>query len=158
MQRIEVPLALDNILLEGMTLTDLRIFSDKSGSVMHAIKSTELTFTKFGEVYFSTVEENHIKAWKLHKKMTLNLIVPCGQILFCFLDLRKDSKTYNRTYKIILSQEPYIRLTVPPKIWFGFKGANKGLNLICNVADIIHDPNEILRKDIDKIDMDWSLK
>ena len=25
-------------------------------------------------------------------------------------------------------------------IWFGFKGIGEGLNLICNVSDIVHDP------------------
>ena len=35
---------------------------------------------------------------------------------------------------------------------------DNGLNLICNVADIIHDPNEVLRKEINEFDCNWSLK
>jgi dTDP-4-dehydrorhamnose 3,5-epimerase len=49
-------------------------------------------------------------------------------------------------------------LTVPPGIWFGFKGISDDLNLICNVANMSHDPNEVMRKDIDEIKMDWSIK
>ena len=64
---------------------------------------------------------------------------------------RKKSKTYNEKYGIILSQNPYFRLTIPPGIWFGFKGISEGLNLICNVADIPHDPDEVLRKEINQL-------
>jgi dTDP-4-dehydrorhamnose 3,5-epimerase len=145
-------------MLDGMIKTDLDIIKSESGLVLHALKHTDLGFKKFGEVYFSTVAKDNIKAWKLHQQMTLNLVVPVGSVLSCFLDIRKKSSTCNETCKIILSQKPYFRLMVPPGIWFGFKGVSSGLNLLCNVADMPHDPNEIMRKKMDEIEMDWSLE
>ena len=145
-------------MLDGMIKSKMKIIDADQGSIMHAIKKTDLGYRDFGEVYFSFVKVDTIKAWKLHQKMTLNLVVPVGSVLFCFRDLREKSKTYNKTYKIILSQEPYFRLTVPPGIWFGFKGLSNRLNLVCNVADIIHDPDEVLRKEINEIDIDWSIE
>ena len=145
-------------MLEGMIKTDLNIIESESGSVLHALKKTDLGYQEFGEVYFSTVLKDAIKAWKLHQRMVLNLIVPVGSVLFCFMDVRKKANTYNKTCQIILSQKPYFRLTVPPGIWFGFKGVADGLNMICNVADMPHDPNEVMRKDIDEIEIDWSIK
>ena len=106
------------------------------------------------EVYFSSVKKDIFKGWKLHKHMTLNLVVPVGEVLFCFKDERENSGTFNKTYQIKLSQDPYFRLTVPARIWFGFKGIEHGLNLICNVADIPHDPNEVLMREINEIKMD----
>ena len=144
-------------MLDGIIKTDLNIIKAESGSVFHALKKTDPGFQGFGEVYFSTVVKNAVKAWKLHQHMTLSLIVPVGSVLFCFMDVREKSSTLNETYKIILSQEPYFRLTVPPGIWFGFKGVSDGLNMICNVANIPHDPQEVLRKNINEIDMDWSI-
>jgi len=144
-------------MLEGMHKIDLKIIKAESGSVLHFLKKEDIGFTNFEEAYFSTVLKNTIKAWKLHKRMILNLVVPSGSVLFCFLDMRKESSTFEKTFKVILSQDPYFRLTVPPDIWFGFKGLSDGLNLICNVANIVHDPNEVFRKDIDDIKMDWSL-
>ena len=144
-------------MLEGMIKTDLNIINMESGSVLHALKKTDAGFKEFGEVYFSTIFKDAIKAWKLHKSMTLNLIVPVGCVLVCFLDSRATSKTYNKTCKMILSQEPYFRLTVPPGIWFGFQGLSNGLSFVCNVADIMHDPDEVLRKEINEIDIDWSI-
>ena len=140
-----------------MTKTDLNIFYGESGLVLHALKKTDIGYKEFGEIYFSTVLKDKVKAWKFHKYMTLNLVVPVGSVLFCFMDAREKSSEMNQTCKIILSQQPYFRLTVPPGIWFGFKGLSDGLNLICNIADIPHDPNEILRKDTDKIEMDWRI-
>ena len=145
-------------MLLGMIKTELPIIEDDSGSVYHGLKNTDTGFKKFGEVYFSSVKKDIIKAWKLHKEMTLNLIVPVGEVLFSFIDVREESNTFNESFKILLSQKPYVRLTVPPEIWFGFKGVSDGLNLICNVADIPHDPNEVLRKKINEIEMDWSLE
>ena len=141
-----------------MIKTDLTIIEADSGCVYHGLKNTDKGFKEFGEVYFSSVKKEIIKAWKLHKEMTLNLLVPVGSVLFCFLDAREQSNTFNQTFKIILSQNPYYRLTVPPGIWFGFRGVAPGLNLICNVADIPHDPNEVSRKEIREIEMDWSLE
>ena len=145
-------------MLSGMIKTDLNIISTDSGSVYHGLKITDKGFKKFGEVYFSSVKKDVIRAWKLHKEMTLNLFVPVGAVQFCFLDVREQSNTFNKGFKLILSQNPYFRLTVPSGIWFGFQGVSEGLNLICNIADLPHDPNEILRKEINEIEMDWSIK
>ena len=144
-------------MLEGMIKSELKIIDADNGSIMHVLKNSDNGYKEFGEVYFSTIVKDTIKAWKLHKRMTSNLIVPAGTVLFSFMDVRHESSTLNQTFKIILSQKPYFRLTVPPGIWFGFKGVSDDLNMICNVADIPHDPNEILRKDINEIEMDWSI-
>ena len=61
-------------------------------------------------------------------------------------------------YKVILSKEPYFRLSVPPGIWFGFKGLSSDLNLICNVSNIPHDTYEVLRKEVNQIDITWSIE
>jgi dTDP-4-dehydrorhamnose 3,5-epimerase len=142
-------------MLAGMVKSELKILKSDSGSVYHGVKNNDKGFNIFGEVYFSSVKKNIIKAWKLHKKMTLNLFVPVGSVQFVFIDARKGSQTYNKRFEITLSQNPYSRLTVPPMIWFGFKGIEKELNLICNVADIAHDPDEVIRKKLNEIK--WGL-
>ena len=60
-------------MLSGMIKTDLNIIEDDAGSILHGIKKTDIGFKEFGEAYFSTVNKDSIKAWKLHKKMSLNL-------------------------------------------------------------------------------------
>jgi len=143
--------------LNNITQTKLAVIDSEAGSVKHFIKKSDTNFVGFGEVYFSTVKKDSIKAWKLHKSMTLNLVVPVGKVLFHFIDSRPKSKFYNQVQSFILSQDPYIRLTVPPMFWFGFKGLVDGINLISNQADLEHDPDEIERKTIDAYDVDWGI-
>ena len=59
-------------------------------------------------------------------------------------------------FSVTLSPSYYYRLTVPPGIWHAFKGHNHDLNLILDVADMEHQPDEIIRIDLDKIPFDWS--
>ena len=69
-------------MIEDVILTPLKIIDVPGGSVMHAMKKDDLGYSNFGEAYFSEIEPNNIKAWKRHRKMTLNLIVPNGEIRF----------------------------------------------------------------------------
>ena len=131
-----------------MINTELKIIEADTGSVFHALKKTDSGYKQFGEVYFSTVKQNVVKAWKLHQRMTLNLVVPVGKVLFCFLDIREHSETYNKIYKIILSQDPYFRLTVPPGIWYGFKGISKRKSMIIAITDYLFDENSVERANI----------
>lgn len=134
-------------MIEGVILTPLKIIPGDSGDVLHAIKRTESSFCGFGEAYFSTIKKGAVKAWKRHHEMTLNLVVPCGEIKFVLYDERSHSSTYGEFFEVTLSRHNYQRLTVPPMIWMGFKGLEKGLNMLLDVSDIPHDPDEIDRID-----------
>ena len=36
-------------------------------------------------------------------------------------------------------------------VWFGFQGISKNNGLVLNLADHVHDPNEVERKDLSEI-------
>ena len=55
-----------------------------------------------------------------------------------------------------IGEEQYALLTVPPGIWFGFQGKASGRSLLMNVADMAHDPDEVLRKKTSEIVYNWS--
>lgn len=111
----------------------------ENGDIYHALKSTDPSYFGFGEAYFSFVGHNKIKGWKKHHRMTLNLTVPVGLVLFNFVDDDRNSVSFT------IGSSNYCRLTVPPNIWFAFKGLAHGDNLVMNIADIPHDPNEASR-------------
>ncbi len=141
---------MDTRILNSIIETPLAKIKSAGGDVMHALKKTDEGYSSFGEAYFSIVNFNSIKAWKMHSIMTMNLIIPSGSVGFVFFDsLTNEFKT------VTAGNNNYIRITVPPKIWFGFKGLDKGSNLILNVANVSHDPKEIFRKDINEISYDW---
>ena len=117
---------------------------------MPILKKKETKKWNFREAYFSKVKFGKIKAWKFHLKMTLNLVVPSGKVKFVFYSEKNE-----RFRVIIIGEKRYSRLTVPPKIWFGFKGLSKKENIILNLADIKHNPKEILRRDKKRIKFNW---
>ena len=141
-------------MIDDVIITPLEIIETFGGNVMHAMKKTDLGYADFGEAYFSEIEKNKVKAWKRHREMTLNLIVPLGKIKFVLFDDRKGSN--NRFQEVIISKENYCRLTVPPMIWVGFKGLSSYKSILLNIASIPHNPKEVDKKEIDKIEFDWN--
>ena len=137
------------IRVEQILVTPLKRISLAGGDVLHAIKSTDPGFMDFGEAYFSMIELDAIKGWKRHLRMTLNLVVPVGMVQFVFID------NQGAVREEVVGSDRYVRLTVPPGIWFGFRGLVAPYSLLMNVADIPHDPAEIERKALSDIIFQW---
>ncbi len=125
------------------------------GDIFHGMKKSDPGFRGFGEAYFSTVKCGEVKAWKRHKRMTLNLIVPVGEVRFVIYDDRPQSGTCGNFLEVTLSPDNYLRLTIPPDLWVGFMGGGGELNLLLNIAEMEHDPNEVDRLDLNNIEYDW---
>lgn len=142
-------------LIPGVLLTPLKCISLDEGDVLHGMKKEDSGFVGFGEAYFSTVIQGTIKAWKRHREMTLNLVVPVGEIRFVIYDDRHDSPAFEQYFSIYLSRENYQRLTVPPNLWMGFQGVGDGLNLLLNIADLSHDQGEVDRLEQQKLGYHW---
>ncbi|MEO5974662.1 MAG: dTDP-4-dehydrorhamnose 3,5-epimerase family protein [Ilumatobacteraceae bacterium] len=147
-------------MVDGVVITPLRQISDERGKVMHMLRATDPIFIAFGEIYFSCVYPNAIKAWHRHKQMTLNYAVPHGRIKFVLYDDRKDSTTVGQVQEIYLGEENYCLVTVPPLVWNGFTGLGTEMAIVANCASMPHDPNEIERLDPfdELIPYDWTLK
>ena len=147
-------------MIDGVIVTPLRQIFDERGKVMHMMRQDSSVFTRFGEIYFSTTHPGAIKAWHLHKKMTLNYAVIYGEIKCVLYDDRPNSKTRGCVDEIYLSPENYYLLTVPPLIWNGWKGIGSKDSIVANCATIPHDPNEIERKSAEdtSIPYDWEIQ
>lgn len=140
-------------MIDNLVITPLNVIDTTGGSVMHAMKKIDHGFDGFGEAYFSKIDFNSVKAWKRHKEMTLNIIVPVGKIQFVLFDDRAGLK--KQFQEITISKDNYLRLTVPPLIWMGFKGLDKKGSMLLNIANIVHDPHEVDVKDIKEIQYNW---
>ena len=73
-------------MIDGVILTPLRQIFDERGKVMHMLREDSPVFSKFGEIYFSCTHPGVVKAWHLHKYMTLNYAVIHGEIKFVLYD------------------------------------------------------------------------
>ena len=136
--------------IAGVEIRPLRIIPAAGGPVLHMLKAQDPEFTVFGEVYCSEVEPLAVKAWKRHKLMTQHFIVPVGRVLFVLYDDRENSPSQGTVLECELGRpDAYSLLTLPPMLWYGFKGLASAPSLIVNCADLAHQPDESQRADPD---------
>ncbi len=135
--------------MDGVVLTPLKQIHNPKGDIFHAMKKSDKGFEGFGEAYFSTIYKDSIKGWKKHTKMTLNLVVPIGEIEFVIYD-----EGQKKFFSVILSSNNYQRLTVPPNLWMAFRGKSEN-SMLLNLASIEHDPEESVNIDIKDIKYEW---
>ncbi|MDN5097929.1 WxcM-like domain-containing protein [Aliarcobacter butzleri] len=135
--------------MDGVILTPLKQIYHPKGDIFHAMKKSDIGFDSFGEAYFSTINQNDIKGWKKHTKMTLNIVVPVGNIEFVVYD-----EKLKEFFSTKISHDNYQRLTVKAGLWMAFKGLEK-YNILLNLASIEHDPNEAINIGIEEIKYEW---
>ena len=51
-----------NFMIHDVKINPLKILSDERGKVMHMLRKDSVVFQKFGEIYFSTIFKNAVKA------------------------------------------------------------------------------------------------
>lgn len=135
-------------MIHDVVVEPLRQIADERGAVMHMLRCDSHIFEKFGEIYFSIVNLTAVKAWKLHKKMTLNLAVPLGSVKLVLYDDRQESPTRGKIQELVIGENNYCLVKIPPRIWNGFQGLAKPKAIVANCATLPHDPEEIERLDL----------
>ena len=134
--------------IQGVYLTFLREIADHRGSVLHLMRRDDELFKGFGEVYFSEVFPGKYKAWKKHIRQTQNVAVPRGRILLVLFDGRDGSATRGNLLELELGRpDRYLRVTIPPGIWYGFASIGDAPALLVNCVDFPHDPSESIAVD-----------
>ena len=130
-------------LVSGVTFTELRQVSDERGALLHMLRCDATEFSRFGECYFSEVMPGAIKAWKRHRIQTQNVAVPAGRIRMVIYDDREGSVTRGLLQELELGRpDSYLRVKVPPGLWYGFACIGDRPALLANCTDLPYDPTE----------------
>ncbi len=147
-------------MIEGVLVAPLRQIPDERGKVMHMLREDSPHFERFGEIYFSLVYPGVVKAWHLHKVMTLNYAVPVGMVKLVLYDDRPGSLTRGELMELFIGESNYVLVRVPAGVWNGFKGVGPVPAVVANCATVPHSPDEILRLDpfTNEIPYDWTLR
>jgi dTDP-4-dehydrorhamnose 3,5-epimerase len=134
---------MDAAIIEGVKLVSLLEIGDSRGAVLHMLRNDSPDFIAFGECYFSEVLPGVIKGWKKHHLQTQNLAVPVGRIRIVMFDDRIESSTKGLVQVVELGRpDAYIRVTIPPGIWYAFSCISSEKGLLVNCADIPHQSSE----------------
>lgn len=147
-------------MIEGVKVIPLRQIPDERGKVMHMLKVTDPHFIKFGEIYFSCAWPGVVKAWHIHKSMTLNNAVIVGWVKLVLYDSRSGSPTQGEIMELFIGEDNYCLVQIPPGITNGYKAYGDKMAILANCATEPHGPDEIIYIDPfdNDIPYDWSLK
>ncbi len=147
-------------MIDGVTVRPLRQIPDERGKIMRMLRADDPHFERFGEIYFSVIYPGVVKAWHLHRRMTLNYAVPKGMIKLVLYDDRAGSPTRGAVEELFMGEANYVLVRVPPLVWNGFKGIGLEPAIVANCATLPHDPAEIERLDPSRnhIPYDWGLR
>lgn len=136
--------------IAGLTFMPRAIVPAMGGPVLHLLRGPGLNDLAKGEIYFSEVLPGCIKAWKRHRRQTQNFAVPCGRLLLALYDDRPDSPSRGVCLTLELGRpDAWGLLRIPPMLWYGFAAVGCQPALICNCADLPHDPDEAERLPLD---------
>ena len=137
--------------LDKIRIKKYNIVKNKNGIILKILNNKQSNLKFYKDAYFSFVKYNKIKGWKKHKRMTMTLVVPVGKVKFVFYD---DDKFKS----IIIGDNRFYKIIVPPNIWFAFKGISKDKNVVFNLANVKHNDKEVVRKRNNEIKYNWKKK
>jgi len=119
-------------------------------------------FTKFGQVYATTVYPGVVKGWHYHKKQTDNFIVIKGMVKVVLYDARKRSPTYKQINEFFMGEHNLSMIQIPPLVYHGFKGTGteEAIIICCPTEPFNYkNPDEFrISPRSKKVPYDWALK
>lgn len=147
-------------MIDGVKIIPLRQIADERGKIMHMLKATDEHFIAFGEIYFSCAWPGTIKAWHVHRSMTINNAVISGRAKLVLYDLREGSRTKGELQEVFFGEDNYVLVQVPPGVANGYKAYGDKLVILANAATEPHAQAELERIDpfTSAIPYDWSLR
>ena len=147
-------------MIEGVEVVPLRKICDERGMVMHILKRTDPHFKEFGEVYFSCGYPGVVKAWHIHKEMTLNNCCVVGMIKLVLYDDREASLTRGELMELFIGEDNYCLVQIPSGVTNGYKAYGTKMAIMANCATLPHDSEELIYIDPfdNNIPYDWSVR
>ncbi len=112
--------------IEGLLIIKNLIFKDNRGYFKELLREKELK-KKFPFTVMSYSKKNVIRGLHLQKKNSQGKFVSVlkGKVFDVAVDLRKNSKTFGKHYKIVLSERNALSIFIPPGFAHGLCGMSK---------------------------------
>ena len=119
-----------NTKFKDLKIIKHKAFNDKRGS-LRITHNQKILNKKFIFEYCTTSFKNSLRGFHFQTKFQQAKYVTVlkGKILDCVIDLRKNSKTFGKIYKIILSKDNNLALYIPEGFAHAYYSFNK-INII----------------------------
>jgi len=101
--------------LKGLKIIQQKKNSDSRGSLRETFRKKIIKWDDLVFDYATTSKKNVLRGFHFQYKFQQAKFVSVlrGKILDCVIDLRKNSKTFGKTYKIVLSEKNCKSLYIP---------------------------------------------
>jgi dTDP-4-dehydrorhamnose 3,5-epimerase len=147
-------------MIDGVRTKKLKVIPDERGRLMEILRSDDELFSKFGQVYITTVYPGVVKAWHYHKKQTDNIAVIKGMAKLVLYDNREDSPTKGETNEFFIGEHNPMLICVPKLVMHGFKGIGNCETIMLNCPTEVYNyktPDEFsLPADTKEIPYNWA--
>lgn len=87
------------------------------------------------QIYSTTCFSGKTKAWHRHLTQTDRMVCISGIICFGFIEEREDDIV---SEEVVVRAERPILITVPPKVWHGFRNISSETAIILNAPDQLY--------------------
>jgi dTDP-4-dehydrorhamnose 3,5-epimerase len=129
-------------MIQGVEIKKLKVIKDDRGFLMEIMRADDKIFQKFGQVYITFCKYRVAKAWHYHKLQDDYFVCLQGKALVGLYDARKNSKTYGKTMRFILSapeeKGKHILLKIPKGVVHGFTALTKKGAKILNIPTKVY--------------------
>ena len=137
-----------------------KIFKDKRGYFKELIRENELNL-RFPFKVMSYSKKNVIRGLHIQTKNSQGKLVTVikGKIFDIALDLRKNSKTFGKYFKCILSESNSNSIFIPPGFAHGFQALEKNNYIIYSCTKYRDSKSEVAIKfNDDQLKIKWPIK
>lgn len=146
-------------MIEGVTVKKLKLIPDDRGRLMEILRSDDVIFKKFGQVYMTTAKPGVVKAWHYHRKQDDYFTCVSGSMRLALYDAREGSPTYKEINDFVISLDDPMLVKIPKMVYHGFKCVSECEAIVINTPTEPYDhrnPDE-LRVDAydNNIPYDW---
>ena len=149
-------------LISGVQVKPLKVIPDERGRLFEMLRRDEPLFTKFGQVYCTTVNTGIVKGWHYHKEQVDHFVCVTGMIKLVAYDGRKGSPTHGVVNEFFIGVYNQQLVQIPPWVLHGFKGLSNPESVVINVPTepYNHEPPDEYRVNphSGEIPYDWSQK
>jgi dTDP-4-dehydrorhamnose 3,5-epimerase len=149
-------------MIEGVKIKNLKVIPDERGFLMEILRSDDVFFKKFGQLYLTVVYPGVVKGWHYHKRQTDHFCVVKGMVKVVLYDQRSESKTTKEVNEFFIGQNNPVLLVIPPYVLHGMKGIGNEPGYLINCPSETYDynnPDEFrVHPHNNDIPYDWEIK
>jgi dTDP-4-dehydrorhamnose 3,5-epimerase len=146
--------------IDGVDVKELIIHPDERGRLFEILRSDDVIFRKFGQVYITTAFPGVIKAWHYHKIQTDYFTCVHGLAKLVLYDARDGSKSFGKVMEFVIGPHTPKLVSIPPGVYHGFQCVSDIEAIMINVPTEPYNPQNPdeyrLELSAPEVPYDWS--